>query len=248
MTFQLLRLQPDPQALAVWATRHKVLSPDGDYGYALHALLNAAFADLAPKPFSYQGGRQGLLAYTCAPLESLRLNAQLATPDVARALGLDELDARPFPNVWQPGQSLGFELRVRPVVRSKDGRERDAFLHAIDPDGDGAGTAADAEQGALVQRTAIYTEWLGKQLAFDGAAQVREAHMEAFRLTRVLRKNGSGESGKRKTTNKTGPDLTFKGRLQVCNGEAFASLLARGVGRHRAFGFGMLLLRPAAQC
>jgi CRISPR system Cascade subunit CasE len=25
---------------------------------------------------------------------------------------------------------------------------------------------------------------------------------------------------------------------------AFRALLARGVGRHRAFGFGMLLLRP----
>ena len=30
--------------------------------------------------------------------------------------------------------------------------------------------------------------------------------------------------------------------------EAFARLLARGVGRHRAFGFGMLLLRPASTC
>lgn len=248
MTFQLLRLQPEPQALAVWATRHKVLSPDGDYGYALHALLNAAFGDLAPKPFSYLGGRQGLLAYTSAPLESLQLNAQLATPDVACALGLDELSARPFPYLWQAGQTLGFELRVRPVVRSKDGRERDAFLHAIDDSDTPSESVSSVEHGTLVQRTAIYTDWLSKQFALGGAAQVREARLEAFRLTRVLRKNVSGENGKRKTTNKAGPDVTFKGLLQVGNGEAFASLLARGVGRHRAFGFGMLLLRPAAQC
>jgi CRISPR system Cascade subunit CasD len=94
MSFQLLRLQPDPTVLAPWATRHRLLSPDGDYGYALHALLSAAFGDLAPKPFHYLGGRQGLLAYTSADLESLRLNASLAPPDVARALGLDHLDAR----------------------------------------------------------------------------------------------------------------------------------------------------------
>lgn len=248
MTFHLLRLQPDPQALAVWATRHQVLSPDGDYGYALHALLNAAFGDLAPKPFTYLGGRQGLLAYTCAPLESLRLNSQLATPDVARALGLDEMDARPFPCVWRAGQSLGFELRVRPVVRNKDGRERDAFLHAIDDNDSASDSDSTVEHATLVQRTAIYTDWLVKQFRFNGAAQVSEARMEAFRLTRVLRKNGSGEDGKRKTTNKAGPDATFKGRLQVGNGKAFASLLARGVGRHRAFGFGMLLLRPATPC
>lgn len=248
MTFQLLRLQPDPNALATWATRHGALSPDGDYGYALHALLSAAFGDLAPKPFSYLGGRQGLLAYTSAPLASLRLNAQLATPDVARALGLDELDARPFPATWQTGQSLGFELRVRPVVRTKDGRERDAFLHAIDASSDGAESAPATEHGTLAQRTAIYTEWLSKQLTLNGAAQITETHLEAFRLTRVLRKEGRGENGKRKATNKSGPDVIFKGRLQVGNGEAFANLLARGVGRHRAFGFGMLLLRPATSC
>ena len=47
MTFQLLRLQPDPAALAPWATRHGLLSPDGDFGYALHALLSAHYAGSA---------------------------------------------------------------------------------------------------------------------------------------------------------------------------------------------------------
>jgi CRISPR system Cascade subunit CasE len=32
----------------------------------------------------------------------------------------------------------------------------------------------------------------------------------------------------------------------VADPAAFAQLLARGVGRHRAFGLGMLLLRPSA--
>jgi CRISPR system Cascade subunit CasE len=36
------------------------------------------------------------------------------------------------------------------------------------------------------------------------------------------------------------------GILEVTGGEAFARLLARGVGRHRAFGFGMLLLKPVS--
>ena len=41
------------------------------------------------------------------------------------------------------------------------------------------------------------------------------------------------------------PDVTFRGTLQVTDPDRFHALLARGVGRHRAFGFGMLLLRPA---
>ena len=241
MTFQLLRLQPDAKALAVWATRHGVLSPDGDYGYALHGLLSAAFGEQAPKPFRYMGNKQGLLAYTLESLETLRLHASLATPDVARALGLNALDARPFPSVWKEGQALGFEVRVRPVIRAKDGRERDAFLHAVD--------AIPAEEGGgIAQRAVIYSDWLAKQFAVDGAAQINQAQMEEFRLTRVLRKAGTGEHGKRKPLGVTGPDAVFKGQLQVGNPDAFARLLARGVGRHRAFGFGMLLLKPASSC
>ena len=245
MTFQLLRLQPDPAALAPWATRHGLLSADGDFGYALHALLSSAFGDLAPKPFHYQGGQQGLLAYTSADLESLHLNAALATPDVARALGLDALDARPFPTVWKTGQRLGFELRVRPVVRTKAGGERDAFLHAINPAVDHEN---EGKNGSLAERSTVYTDWLVKQLVVDGAVQIIETRMESFKLTRVLRKAGGGENGKRKAASISGPDVVFKGLLLVGDPEAFNRLLARGVGRHRAFGFGMLLLRPASAC
>lgn len=245
MNFQLLHLQPDQTALAPWATRHGLLSPDGDFGYALHALLCAAFGDLAPKPFHYLGGQQGLLAYSSADLESLRLNAALAAPDIARALGLNALDARPFPANWKTGQRLGFELRVRPVVRSKDGRERDAFLHAINSAVD---SENDAKNGGLAKRTSVYTDWLVKQLTVDGAAEILEIQMESFKLTRVLRKAGGGESGKRKATSIAGPDVVFKGQLLVDDPDVFHRLLARGVGRHRAFGFGMLLLRPASAC
>jgi len=241
MTFQLLRLQPDAKALAVWATRHGVLSPDGDYGYALHGLLSAAFGEQAPKPFRYMGNKQGLLAYTLENLETLRLHASLATPDVARALGLNELDARPFPSAWKEGQSLGFEVRVRPVIRAKDGRERDAFLHAVD-------AIPAVEGGGIAQRAVIYGDWLAKQFAVDGAAQIIQTQMEEFRLTRVLHKASTGENGKRKSHAVTGPDAVFKGQLQIGNPDAFARLLARGVGRHRAFGFGMLLLKPASSC
>lgn len=241
MTFQLMRLQPDMAALATWSTRHGLLSPDGDYGYALHSLLTAAFGEQAPKPFRYMGNKQGLLAYTTEDLDTLRQHASLATPDVARALGLDLLDARPFPSAWKEGKMLAFEVRVRPVIRAKDGRERDAFLHEVDA------IPAD-EGGAVAQRAVIYGDWLAKQISVDGAAQITETRMDEFRLTRVLRRGSAGDNGKRKSHSVTGPDAVFKGQLQVGNSDAFARLLARGVGRHRAFGFGMLLLKPAGSC
>ena len=245
MTFQLLRLEPDSKALALWASRNGGLSPDGDHGYALHALFCIAFGNLAPKPFRYLGERQGLLAYSTAELEDLRLNASLAPPDVARALGLEKLDARAFPTVWKMGQRLGFEVRIRPVVRCKDGREQDAFLHAV---GEAGCPEQASEQGTIARRQAVYSEWLTKQFGVDGAASLIEARMDSFSLTRVLRKGGMGENGRRKTSNTAGPDVVFKGQLEVGDPDAFQRLLARGVGRHRAFGFGMLLLRPAGSC
>ena len=39
----------------------------------------------------------------------------------------------------------------------------------------------------------------------------------------------------------------MRGILTITDPIAFAELLKRGVGRHRAYGYGMLLLRPPAR-
>ena len=239
MSLYMLHCSPDSQALAIWATRHRLLSPDGEDGYALHALLTAAFGERAPRPFRYLAARQGLLAYSDQPPAALRDNAALATPDVARALGLDTLAVRPFPTAWTTGQILNFEVRVRPVLRAKDGRERDLFLHAIE---------AETSPEHPISREPIYAEWLRKQFAEQDAAQMLQVGMDAFRLIRVIRRAGVDEAGQRTARTPSGPDAVFKGQLRVGDGEAFTRLMTRGIGRHRAFGFGMLLLRPAHPC
>jgi len=52
----------------------------------------------------------------------------------------------------------------------------------------------------------------------------------------------------RLSAGRLGPDAVFKGVLQIHDADAFNRLLRRGIGRHRAFGFGMLLLKPAGSC
>ena len=47
----LVRLVPDLDRLARAASAHGLISAGGDFGYALHAALAAAFGDMAPKPF-----------------------------------------------------------------------------------------------------------------------------------------------------------------------------------------------------
>lgn len=238
----LLHTRPDPQRLAAWAARHRLLDSQGDLGYALHALLHAAFGENAPQPFRYLDVEQGLLAYTRLSAAELVPHAALADPDVAAALGLGQtihhagMSVRPFPAKWASGHVLGFEVRARPIIREgKTGRERDAFLAAIEKSGD-----------SDLDRREVYVQWLRDLLARQGGAELVDATVSRYQQLGVTRKSHkSASDNSRHSRLVSGPDAVLAGQLRVTDPQAFAQLLARGVGRHRAFGFGLLLLRPA---
>ena len=234
----LVHMQPKLYRLLPWADRQGLISNKGhgDLGYAFHAALRAAFSDIAPQPFSYREN-QGLLAYS-ENGEAIKAAAALAPPEISDMLGLDEspqspgLLVRSFPSVWKEGQLLAFEVRVRPIVRAKDGRERDAFLVAI-----------EQSRSENESRQVVYINWLKRQ--FAEAAVIQEVSMTAFQLSSVMRRGATQTEGNRPKRPVLGPDAAFSGVLQVQDTQAFAALIERGVGRHRAFGFGMLLLKPA---
>ena len=238
----LLHTQPVPQRLAAWAARHRLLDKEGDLGYALHALLHAAFGEHAPQPFRYLDAEQGLLAYTRLNATGLAQVVALADPDVSAALGLGQthqhggMNVRPFPAQWAVGHTLGFEVRVRPIIREgKTGRERDAFL-----------AAAEKAQGSVLDRGEVYTQWLRDVLARQGGAELLDARMTRYQQLGVTRKSQKGSAGDvRHSRLVNGPDVVLVGQLRVTNSRAFSQLLANGIGRHRAFGFGLVLLRPA---
>lgn len=245
----LLRTCPDPRRLAAWAARYRLLQPQGDLGYALHALLRAAFGEQAPQPFRHLDARQGLLAYTRLTPDEMRRHVATVDSSVGAALGLDATaehygySLRAFPTAWPVGHVLRFEVRVRPVIRAgRTGNERDAFLAAVESSG-----------GAPVDRGTVYLRWLKDQLhprpdasaaPWQGAVEIVDARLESFRLLNVMRQTQAGSAGEqRRRHTVSGPEAVLSGRLRVADSDAFAQLLARGVGRHRAFGFGMLLLR-----
>ena len=116
------------------------------------------------------------------------------------------------------------------------------------------GAEIDAYQVAVARRetgtpepdrSAVYCDWLAERLP-PTAAHLRpeSLRVDAYRSTRLLRRPRTPD-GKRGAQWLTRPDVHFSGTLEVADGEAFARLLASGVGRHCGFGFGMLLLKPA---
>ncbi len=238
MALLLLHTTPDPVALTHWATRKHWLSPDGDFGYALHALLAEAFDGHPPTPFRYMDG-QGLLAYSDAGEDDLYRRIAAAPPETRKVLGLERLRLRPFPAEWPNGKRLGFEARVRPIIRTKAGKERDIYQYRMEQRPDGS-------QELKPSREAIYREWLEQRLSADNAAVLVGAEMHGFALSQVVRRpQKRADENKRKPKGVTGPDALFRGELEVGDPAAFTRLISHGLGRHRAFGYGMLLLRPA---
>ncbi|PKP95934.1 MAG: hypothetical protein CVT76_08080 [Alphaproteobacteria bacterium HGW-Alphaproteobacteria-15] len=88
----------------------------------------------------------------------------VATPEMLDVLPLERLRSKPMPEVFAPGQRLGFDLRARPVRRSReDGRvlERDAFLwEALTTHGD----SPDGMAAAGRTREAVYRDWLANRV------------------------------------------------------------------------------------
>ena len=215
---------------------------DEDLGYGTHAWLRATFGETAPKPFRLFLSERGhapakLLGYTRAGRESLLEYAHsFAEPAALAVCDLEEqlaVAALPGADDWRPGRQLGFEVLVSPVARrSRDGRERDLFLHRADTAGPAAG----------LDREAVYVDWLAERL--EGAAHLDRANLEEFRVVHHLRQGERSAGGSRARARLVRPRALLRGQLTLTDGNAFAGLLAHGVGRHRAFGYGMLLLRP----
>ena len=166
-------------------------------------------------------------------------------------------EAKAMPPRFAPGAAYGFELRMRPVVRygpragaarwaagrpgsnAGGGSERDAFLAALEHR-DLAGGGSESEP---LDREPVYRAWLERRLG--PAAALLAFRLVAHRRIHTVRRLPSDATARRREPGFAGPETVVDGELTVADPAAFAALLAGGVGRHGAFGFGMLLLRPA---
>lgn len=247
-TLRMVRVALDGERLFEFARRRSLPTWDLDLGYAAHCALQELFGEPAPQPFSLAtrtGRWQPVLGYTTHDAEALHEAAKLqADPWLYQhVVDWTTLAAKPMPTAWRPGQRLDFTLRACPVVRTMrpgtDGaarekhREVDAFLAECWRVGD---------PKVPVDRAEVYRRWLAEQFARHGGAVAEDARVSRFTLERLARNHHAEE---RRKQIKGRPDVTFEGTLAVTDPVAFAALLRRGVGRHRAFGFGMLLLRSS---
>jgi len=248
----LVRLVLNRRALARVVSHHR-LPRNLDDGYLAHAGLAQLFAtSTAPAevPLSsfaeddlHAAGQDQpellyLLAYSTLSAEALVARTGDSRGEILRACRSNDVPA------FESGQRLGFRTRVCPIVRTKaagdrdrgtdrrgrvKSREMDAFVHAT------LGLPKDT----FVSRETVYVDWLARQLGPERGATLDDgARLSQFRRD-VMHRRSNDERGRIER-----PNAVLEGTLTVTDPALFRATLARGLGRHRAFGFGMLLLRP----
>ena len=236
----MVRAEVDLISFNRWAGSRQLISRNVfDEGYAMHCLLAETFGETAPKPFRLitprgRGIQRGVLyGYARVNAEHLADSAAIfADPLQALVLPRESIHTKVMPTDWKLGSRLGFEVLVRPVIRQtrnadNPGAERDAFQR-------------EAEQlpkgGKPPSREEVYTRWLSDQLDRHGRAQLVECRLRSFQRVRVVRQmHGPSVEG---------PNAVLQGMLTIGDPKRFTTLLSKGVGRHRSYGYGMLLLRP----
>ena len=235
---QMVRAEVNVRDFQRWMGMRQFQDPD----HAMHCLLTECFGDLAPRPFRLilpRGNSTGCLyGYGRSGADELREEASIcADPLQSRIIPASAMDSKPMPTGWRAGKRLGFEVRIRPVIRKSRGSGREeAEMDAFQVK---AETFPRDEMP--YRREQVYSDWLADRLARAGGAslEVEQTRLVSFQRTRAVRKLRGRHS--------EGPDAVMRGILTVTDSAAFDGLLARGIGRHRAYGYGMLLLRPARE-
>ena len=237
-TLHMVRAEVSVRDFQRWMGMRRLQDPD----HAMHCLLTECFGDLAPRPFRLilpRGNSAGCLyGYGLSGADELREAAAICSdPLQASIIPASTLDTKPMPTEWRTGKRLGFEVRIRPIIRKSRGSGREeAELDAFQV------KAETFSRGEMpYSREQVYSDWLSDQLTRIGGASldVERTRLVSFERTRAVRKLHRRYS--------EGPDAVMRGILTITDSAAFDGLLARGIGRHRAYGYGMLLLRPARE-
>jgi len=227
----LIRLPLHLPALLRFAAECGVAHGDEGLGYSLHLWLTALFGEHAPKPFRYVDRRSEVLAYAALSHVDLLAHAQaFAPPSAWAALVADAAASKPMPTAWRLGQRLRLEVLACPVMRHGE-QEKDAYLNALDRLGD-----------AAPARAAVYCQWFTDRWEQALGFERIELHGLMARQSLLRR----ARNGQNRLLPVQRPQALFVAEAEVAQPQRFAELLARGIGRHRAFGFGMVLLSPAS--
>ena len=245
-TVNLMMATINPQALSDWMAHSAIRDRD----HALHRILIETMGPLAPRPhrvfFPNNPDKAATLyGYTQANADALRAMAQAcANPLQTEVLPPDSIMTKPMPTNWRQGETFGFDIRVRPIRRFKrntpprpkpggpyprrTSREIDISLHI--------NQERRAHNLPRLPTGTLYVNWLQTLFADQGGAALITDATSIHSLNQT-------PTNHKKPSPILGPDLVIQGALTVTDPSAFQRLIASGIGRHKTYGYGMLIIR-----
>lgn len=245
----LCRLRVPILPFFCWANSNKAMNLQTlDLGYASHALIASLPKACGIKVFSYEekSGFMEFLAYSQICLESFSMSKH--------SLGdLLEIQSTALPSLLRKGQKVTFRLQACPTIRQKclenrnKHRERDAFLVAVE-----RYKKLGLPEAQVPSREEVYKEWLINKLSAMKDLYLSRVTIQQFHLPKLQRRDRSAQTknhyGRSFLKGIRYPIVTFEGELLIENEESFEILLRNGIGRHKAFGLGMLKILSSRIC
>ncbi len=233
----LIKVPLRADRLAGVARRRGIPLRQLDEGYLAHCVLSELWQEAAPAPFFLKGQGRCLDAwgYSHSSATELQQHARdFGDPGVIEIIDdLESVSSKEMP-IFETGRVARFTVRVCPVVRlSGGGAEVDAFL---------AKALGDDEP---TLREAVYREWFADRVdSVRHGFETLEVRVLGMSRRKLVRRT---QGQKRTATFLERPDVQLEGHLRVLDGLAFLRTLATGIGRHRAFGFGAIMLAAPNQ-
>lgn len=199
-----------------------------DPDFAIKTVLTETLNGSMVRPWAvHTVGRDGgavVVGYAGASPDDLESGRRLALPSLQKAV--ERLEGFALPEL-RARQRLAFSIRLCPTVISTRRGETDAFLLAVDDAGDDR-----------PDRETVYADYLARRLQ---GAQVEACRVDGWKLLKMARKSRKSKSG---AAQRTYPEARLSGLLSITEPAQLLDTLAHGIGRQRAFGFGMLRLGP----
>jgi CRISPR system Cascade subunit CasE len=250
LNLNMICLDLNLQALTLWGHQRRL---GEDYRYLVHAATRKIFGDTAPQPFLVQEEKSRILGYTAASETQYRERFSqffAETSDdavLSAALSIPEICIRAMPCQWEEGSRYRFSVFCRPMSRMGKA-ESDVWLlknyyafKEAEEKGTFCGSLAEYRRSHKGEKEEVYKQWL--QRRFGNAAELQDVVISGSRTAFLTTRGQKDHTGAPvRSRRRSYPETTFTGNLCITHPEAFERLLRHGVGRHCAFGFGMLLL------
>lgn len=209
---------------------------EGD-SYRNHQLLWQLFTAEETRPFLFRQELEQSFDSSSGKPRGLPLFYVLSSIEPQADTDLFTCEVKPFDPKLVSGQQLGFKLRANPVVAKREEGRKNSRHHDVLMDAKRA-----AKSNGVTDKVAIQRQM--DEAAQEWLANDSRAEKAGYQLESVPEISGYQQHvHRRKGRNIRFSSVDFQGLLTVTDPDRFMRTLAEGIGRSRAFGCGMWMVR-----